>query len=118
MQAVTGKNFKPVHATLNGYQRLKIKNKTYPALIKNKHCFVNGELYRHIDAKALALIDQFEDICYERTLVDVSVDNKKERAFVYVWKNEYKNQLTDEEWSLEEFKRKYLKLYINRIHEL
>ena len=118
MFAVTGSNFKSTPAKLNGYLRLKIKDTTYPAIIKKNNCSVDGELYRNIDQKTLILLDQFEDICYERLLVNVNVAEKKEKAFVYVWKNEYKNQLSDKEWSLEEFKRKYLKLYINRISDL
>ena len=118
MLAVTGRSFKSIPAVLNGYQRLAVKNKTYPAILKRDGCYVNGVLYQNIDAEAITLLDQFEDVCYDRELVDIDVDNKMEKAFVYVWKDEYKNQLSNEEWCLEEFKRKYLKRYINRISKL
>ena len=115
MQAVTGQKFNSVPATLNGYQRLKIKDKTYPGIIQNPDNSIDGMLYRDIDDQILALLDKFEDVCYERVVVDVMVENKTEKTFVYVWKDEYKNQLSNKDWDLEEFKRKYLKLYLKNI---
>ena len=115
MKAVTGKDFPSFPATLHGYQRFKIKGKTYPGIIKNESSAVEGTLYKGIDAESLVLLDEFEDISYERCLVDVMVNDKKENAFLYVTSEDYKQYLSSEEWSLEEFKRKHLKRYIERV---
>lgn len=118
MHAVTGKSINPIAATLAGYQRFAFKEKTYPGLIKNKACTIEGMLYRNIDQQTLERLDLFEDVAYERHLVDIQIDNKTEQAFVYVTKDEYKKWLSDKEWSLEEFKKKYLSFYLRDISKL
>ena len=115
MQAVTGLELKPVSATLTGYQRYKIKERTFPGLIKKQGIITDGMLYRDLDEDAIQRLDQFEDVMYERCLIDVKVGDKTEQAFVYVTQKEYEDCLLEQEWSLEEFRKKYLKLYLKRI---
>lgn len=115
MQAVTGLDQKPVVATLSGYQRFKIKERTFPGLIEKENTITDGMLYRDLDKTAIQKLDQFEDVMYQRCFVDVQVNNETEQAFVYVTQKEYEGCLLDQEWSLDEFKRKYLKLYLKRI---
>ena len=86
MKLVTGVDFKFSSATLNGYQRFKIKDKTYPGIIKSPFQTINGVLYSGLDDHALILLDEFEDILYDRCLVDI--ENETDRAFVYVIKDE------------------------------
>jgi len=118
MQAVTGKDLKPVAASLSDYQRFKFRDKTFPGIIKSKSCSIEGMLYKDIDKQTLELLDQFEDVAYERCLVDVQIDSKTEKAFVYMTRNEYRGLLGDEEWDLGEFKRKYLSFYLRDISKL
>lgn len=113
MKLVTGIDLPSVKARLNGYQRFKIKNRTYPGIIKNQKQFIEGILYKQLSNHALVLLDQFEDTLYERCLVDL--ENEAEQAFVYVIKDEYKNRLDDQAWSLEEFENKYLSKYLRDI---
>lgn len=115
MQAVIGLDVKPVAATLSNYQRFKIKERTFPGLIKKQGIITGGMLYRELDETAIEKLDQFEDVMYERCLISVQVNNKTEQAFVYVTQKEYEDCLLDQEWSLEEFSKKYLKLYLKRI---
>lgn len=117
MQSVTGCNLKSVAATLAGYQRFKFKDKTYPGIIENKACFVEGMLYQDLDEQTLSLLDHFESVLYERCLLEVQLGNQIEKVFVYVVKDEYRSLLSEEEWDLGEFKRKYLKLYLRDISE-
>lgn len=115
MQVVSGLDLKPVVATITGYQRLKINERTFPGLIKKQGIITDGMLYRDLGKHALESLDHFEDVMYERCLVDVQVVDKTEQAFVYVTQKEYENCLLDQEWSLNEFRKKYLKLYLKRI---
>jgi len=115
MQAVTGKDLIPIRATLAGYQRFKFKDRIYPGIIKNETCSIEGMFYQDIDEEALSCLDRFEDIMYERCLLDVQVNNETEQAFVYVTKDEYRDCLSVKEWSLGEFKKKYLKFYLRDI---
>lgn len=114
MQLVVGVDVQSRPARLNGYQRFKIKNKTYPGIIKNPKQIIDGVLYTGLSDHALVLLDQFEDILYERCLV--GIENETQPAFVYVIKDEYKHLLADEPWSLEEFKLKYLNKYLRDIN--
>jgi gamma-glutamylcyclotransferase (GGCT)/AIG2-like uncharacterized protein YtfP len=114
MKLVTGLELPSVPARLNGYQCLKIKNRTYPGIIKNPSQFIDGILYKKVGDHALKLLDQFEDVLYERCLVDV-VD-ETQQAFVYVIKDQYKYRLADKPWSLDEFKLKYLNKYLRDIN--
>lgn len=113
MQLVVGVEIKSHPARLNGYQRFKIKNRTYPAIIESPNKVIDGIIYHGLGDHALVLLDQFEDILYDRCLVDI--ESETQQAFVYVIKDEYKHLLTDEVWSLEEFERKYLKKYLRDI---
>ena len=115
MQAVTGGHYDFAPAILSGYQRFKIRNQSFPGIIRQADASVDGVIYRHIDQQALHLLDQFEDVCYQREWVDVDVQGNIEQAFVYVVTDDYRKYLTDQAWSLEEFKRKYLKGYLSRI---
>jgi gamma-glutamylcyclotransferase (GGCT)/AIG2-like uncharacterized protein YtfP len=115
IQAVVGNNLESEPATLKGFQRFKFKEKTFPGIIKNQTCVIEGMLYKNIDEQALMLLDQFEDVAYERRLVDIQVKDKTESAFVYVTRDEYREWLSDEEWSLEEFIKDDLELYLKRI---
>lgn len=115
MQAVTGLMLIPVPATLSGYQCLKIKGRTFPGLFKKEEAITTGMLYRELDQQSIERLDQFEDVMYERCLVDVKVGDKSEQAYVYVTQKEYEACLMDQNWSLEEFRKKYLKLYLKRI---
>jgi gamma-glutamylcyclotransferase (GGCT)/AIG2-like uncharacterized protein YtfP len=80
IQSVIGRKPNSVAATLAGHQCLKFKDKTYPGIIKNKACSIEGMLYKEFDERTLQLLDQFEDSLYERCLLDVQVDNQIERA--------------------------------------
>lgn len=115
MQAVTGKELKPVVATLTGHQRFKFKERTYPGIIQNEACSIEGMLYQGLNEETIEQLDQFEDVMYERCLLDVQAEDRMEKAFVYVTRDEYKDCLSDEEWNLGVFNRKYLKLYLKRI---
>ncbi len=118
MQSVIGKDLKSMPASLAGYQRFKFKNRTFPGIVKNKACSVDGMLYQDVDEEALSCLDQFEDIMYERCLLEVQLNNEVKQAFVYVTKDEYKNYLSEKEWNLENFEKKYLKFYLRDISKL
>jgi gamma-glutamylcyclotransferase (GGCT)/AIG2-like uncharacterized protein YtfP len=115
MQAVTGKDLIPVAADLHGYQRFTFKQRTFPGIVENKACIIDGMLYRNINEQTLEQLDLFEDVAYERCLLDVHVGNEIEQAFVYVTKDEYRSYLSNKEWSLDEFVRNDLELYLKRI---
>ncbi len=54
MERVTGLKHPAAPARLNGYQRLNIKNKSYPGIIEAPAHSVEGILYKGVSAQALA----------------------------------------------------------------
>ncbi len=114
IKLVIGVNPPSSPAKLNGYQCLKIKNRTYPGIIKKRNGIIDGILYKEVSDHGLVLLDQFEDVLYERSLVDI--EGETEQAFVYVVKDTFKERLSHEAWSLDEFKRKYLNKYLKDIN--
>ena len=114
LKSVIGIDLPSLPARLNGYQCFKIKSRTYPGAIKKPNQFIDGILYKEIGDHRLALLDQFEDVLYERSLVDI--EGEIEQAFVYIIMDECRDRLSDEAWSLEEFKRKYLNKYLKDIN--
>ncbi|XP_073265996.1 AIG2-like protein D [Populus alba] len=70
-------------AILNGYHRFSIKGRVYPAILPAENKKVSGKVLHGITDPELYILDEFEDVEYERVTVD---DNsKKTQALAYVW---------------------------------
>jgi gamma-glutamylcyclotransferase (GGCT)/AIG2-like uncharacterized protein YtfP len=86
---------------LNGYECRQLKNRKYPGLIKGKGT-VNGIVYQQLSEIDLNNLDQYEGDEYKRELVLVNIDaTKKINAWCYFYKEEYRENILNEEWSLD-----------------
>ncbi len=113
MRAVTGQKLSSVDAVLRGYCRYAIKDEVYPVIIAQTGTSVSGQLYTGLDRSALKILDAFEDGIYARCEREVmTADNVFINAQVYVIADEYRHMLSDQPWSLEEFRRYHLGKYI------
>nr|CAG8469553.1 6919_t:CDS:2 [Entrophospora candida]CAG8535048.1 13214_t:CDS:2 [Entrophospora candida] len=100
-----------VTAILKGYKRLKVKDASYPAIIKTDNDIdtVEGILMRGFSDKDFDKLDKFEDEDYDRINVDVYVagegrDSKEPiKAQTYIWIAS-NDLLEDKDWSPEYFK--------------
>lgn len=118
MEAVTGQSFPCRPALLTGYRRYQIKNRVYPAIVPDESASTPGVLYNDIDAVALALLDEFEDVLYDRLQVVVHQEGKPVNAHAYVLASKYIDRLTNHDWDLLEFERQHLDYYLQRIEQL
>ncbi|KAH8503969.1 hypothetical protein H0E87_011565 [Populus deltoides] len=60
-------------AILNGYHRFSIKGRVYPAILPVENKKVSGKVLHGITDPELYILDEFEDVEYERVTVDVSL---------------------------------------------
>jgi gamma-glutamylcyclotransferase (GGCT)/AIG2-like uncharacterized protein YtfP len=108
MQAVTGRRFEGAPATLDGYTRRRLRERTYPAVVPEADARTEGVVFRGLDDDALARLDVFEDVLYERLRLPVRTgDAQTEDAWVYVLAAEHAGWLSDEPWDLDEFVREH-----------
>ena len=115
MQAVTGQKFPSIDAVLDGYCRYSIKNEIYPAIITQADASVCGRLYSGLDQSILRILDDFEDVIYNRLDCEVkTAGNALINAQVYVISDAYRYLLSDKPWNIEEFRNHNLEKYIER----
>jgi len=74
MKLVVGQDLSFLPARLNGYQRLQIKNRTYPGIIKNKNYSVEGILYEGVSDHGVVLLDQFVNILVLKSIIFKFID--------------------------------------------
>ncbi|CAL0327270.1 unnamed protein product [Lupinus luteus] len=96
-------------ATLHGFHRFKIKDRVYPAILPVLTNNVNGRVLLGISESELDILDEFEDIEYTRTPVQVSVNDNAEKlqVYTYVWTNHNDPNLYGE-WDFEEWKQHHM----------
>ncbi|XP_042444924.1 AIG2-like protein D isoform X5 [Zingiber officinale] len=89
-------------AVLNHYHRYSIKGRVYPAILPVETKKVTGKVLFGITNVELDVLDAFEDIEYERRVVEVSLLDKTEKLLVnaYVWSDKNDPNLYSE-WDFE-----------------
>lgn len=115
MEKVTGCAIPGEEAILEGYFRSAIKNEEYPGITKRTGSRVHGILYRDLDSNAIRRLDRFEGDLYVRREVEViSKATGKNKAVVYVIRQEYLTILTNEPWSFQNFLTTGKKRFMSR----
>ncbi|KAK9099687.1 hypothetical protein Scep_023117 [Stephania cephalantha] len=74
-------------ATLPNFHRFSIKGRIYPAIKPVENNKVTGRVLLGVTDPELEVLDIFEDVEYERRLVDVTLIDRYEKldAYAYVW---------------------------------
>ncbi|PQQ03002.1 AIG2-like protein D [Prunus yedoensis var. nudiflora] len=100
-------------AILNGYHRYSIKGRVYPAILPVENDKVTGKLLLGITDPELHILDEFEDVEYERSTVEVSLVDSSDNLSVqaYVWSNKSDPNLYGD-WNFEEWKQIHKKDFI------
>jgi len=115
--ALTKKHFTEKPAILRGYKRYKIsdpqRRRYGPAIIPNKNGVVKGKVLFDIDEHSLNILTKWERE-YVQMDVIVEVGKEKIKTFAYVGKK-FKKRHLYKEWDEQEFKEKYLNLYLQKI---
>ncbi|KAL6296441.1 hypothetical protein ACE6H2_004583 [Prunus campanulata] len=100
-------------AILNGHHRYSIKGRVYPAILPVENDKVTGKLLLGITDPELHILDEFEDVEYERSTVEVSLVDSSDNLLVqaYVWSNKSDPNLYGD-WNFEEWKQIHKKDFI------
>jgi gamma-glutamylcyclotransferase (GGCT)/AIG2-like uncharacterized protein YtfP len=118
VEAVTGRRFEGVKASLEDYGRRRVRDRRYPGVFPEPGSRTEGVLYRGVDAAALALLDLFEGDLYDRVALQVCVDEGPagaqtwSSAWTYVVAPRHRALLSDELWDAEAFLREHGAAYL------
>ena len=112
MFAVTGEPLRHTPALLPRYRRFLVKNEQYPGVVPSVEGQVQGVVYHDISPKGWSRLDRFEGDLYTRGLVAVRYEKGDEAmAYCYVFRPEFRDRLTGEEWDFETFLRRGKKIF-------
>ncbi|KAH1067212.1 hypothetical protein J1N35_032199 [Gossypium stocksii] len=100
-------------ALLNHFHRFSIKGRVYPAILPVQNRHVSGWVLMGISDPELHILDEFEDVEYQRTRVEVSLleSSDKLQAHAYVWSNTSDPNLYGD-WDFEEWKQVHKESFI------
>ena len=112
MFAVTGDPLRRTPALLSGYRRFLVQNEQYPGVVPSSGGQVQGIVYHDISPKGWSRLDRFEGDFYTRSLVAVRYEMGDEAmAYCYVFRSEFRDRLTGDEWNFETFLRGGKKIF-------
>lgn len=115
MFAVAGGPLHHARALLPRYRRLSVKNELYPGVVPDIDSCVGGIVYHDISSEGWSRLDRFEGEMYSRGLVRVLYENGSEtHVHCYIFKPEFRQRLTAEEWDFEMFLRRDKKVFQTR----
>lgn len=100
MQRVTGRQPPGRPATLKGYQRYRLHQRSYPGIVPEPAAEVAGLLYS-VDSRILTTLDRYEDPYYERCPVIVETASGKHEAYAYVIPPARRHLIDPRPWDLE-----------------
>ncbi len=97
---VVNGNYERLKATLYGYERRKLKERTYPAVIPgNPSDSVDGILYVNVLPSDLLRLDRFEGDYYRKETADCLIGGGEvAAALVYVIEDRFSGLIEDKPW--------------------
>ncbi|XP_004501215.2 AIG2-like protein D [Cicer arietinum] len=101
-------------ATLPDFHRFKIKGRVYPAILPVQSKNVTGRVLLGISGLELHILDEFEDVEYIRTDVQVSFlepNSQNLPVQAYVWSNPNDPDLYSH-WDFEEWKNVHMNDFV------
>ena len=114
IENLTGKTFHSKQAILKGYERKRVKNADYPAIVKNDNSEVKGILFLDVDDRSIQIINFYEGDDYRSEEMEINTSDGFVKAKVFVWNSDY-DELEDTDWSLIEFLKKSLNIYVEKV---
>ena len=117
MRRVSGSLPVSVPATLANYACYALVGLAYPGIIPRQGARVSGVLYQGLHRTQLARLDAYEGAQYRRVLVWVIGGNGQHvQTWTYVLQPRYYHRLSGATWSLEQFRREQLSVYMHHSH--
>ncbi len=100
-------------AKLPGYRCYRVRNADYPGIRAGfEHDVVRGLLYQPVNSAQLRRLDRFEGEYYRRKLVKIEcLDGQTCMAWAYVINPRFEFMLTNEPWSLKDYRASFLRRF-------
>ena len=118
LEALTGRRFASEPALLPGFTRFLLRDQPFPGAVPRAGASTPGRLYHDLDARSLALLDDFEGELYERRGVEVwSAAGGRLAAFAYLLADAHSGLLSGEPWRRERFEADELPGYLERCRD-
>jgi gamma-glutamylcyclotransferase (GGCT)/AIG2-like uncharacterized protein YtfP len=113
MVRVSGATCSSCRATLNDFVRKQVRGEVYPAITKQDGASVDGVLFFDLPSSAFDRLDRFEGSLYVRTEVDAACDDGRiVAAQTYTIATPYRERLSAEDWSYEEFLQDHKRAFV------
>lgn len=104
-------------AVLPDYAAYALVGLHYPGIVPEPGTRVNGVLYGGLGRVQFMRLDAYEGEQYRRIRVWLDVgDGQRLQAWTYALQARYYRRRSDQPWSLAQFRREQLKLYITNSH--
>lgn len=104
MAAVCGHAVRGESATLEGFARHPVRDERYPGIRPDPCASVSGVVYRTLGAEALARLDAFEGVQYQRRRVGVRLASGEDiAAETYLFDPGLHHLLLPGDWCYEDF---------------
>lgn len=114
MEQVSGGSYRSQKATLFQYIRKTVWGEVYPAIIKRSGSSVDGVVYFDLTPEAFNRLDRFEGPLFVRKKVVATCENGEEvSTYTYVISPDSAHQLSDDDWSFEDFISNDRKLFLS-----
>lgn len=102
---VAGKAFATLPAVAHGFRCRRVQGTDYPAIVRYPDESTAGLIYLDVDEQTVDRLDRFEGKQYNRLPIDaISLDGQALSCQAYVFAADRASQLTNETWSLAEFR--------------
>jgi gamma-glutamylcyclotransferase (GGCT)/AIG2-like uncharacterized protein YtfP len=113
IQLITGRQCSGEKATLADFRRGKIRDESYPGIVRAPGHRVEGILYVALHTEEINRLSAFEGDAYELTRVKVQLpDGREADCLTYILKEKYLFLLTGETWSPENFIRDHKESFL------
>lgn len=102
---VVSGRYEKVSARLYGYKRRKIRGEIYPTVLPGTNRdHVDGIIYLDVSESDMKNLDAFEGECYQKEMAECGLtDGGIISAWVYVFKEQYRDLVVDEPWDPVQF---------------
>ena len=107
--------YRKLEGYVSGYKRLRVRDEVYPGLVASMGSRVDGVVLLGINPSDVRLLDRFEGAYYRRQGVTVVCGHRhRVCAQAYVFRDEYRSLLTENEWDVDQFCNKDLQTFMSR----
>lgn len=110
VEALVGKTFQRVEASLEGYFVSRLQNKYSPGMMRKEGAIAKGAILMNIDEDSLNIIRSWEGDDYDEYNVDVDTEEGVQQCITFLWNSD----ALDEAWSNKDFLENHLQYYLEK----